>query len=71
MTDRHARPLPRHAPSRGTRTETPPARGTSSPAPRRPAPRGGLHAAAPSEAARGSAPAGRERSRGTPATGAL
>ena len=71
MNDRHAGPLPRHAPSRGTRTETPPARGASSPAPRRPAPRGGLHSAAPSEAERGTAPAGLERSRTTPATGAL
>jgi hypothetical protein len=73
MSDRHARPhlQPRHAPSHGTRSETPPARAAGAPAPRRPAPRGGLHAAAPTEAARGVAPPGHERSRTTPATGAL
>ena len=71
MPDRTHRPSPRHAPSRGTRSETPPVRADSAPAPRRPAPRGGT--AAPTEAARGTAPHGREWSRpgAGPATGAL
>ena len=73
MTDRTARPQPRHAPSHGTRSETPPARAASSPAPRRPAPRGGPHAPAHAPESRTTARGGADVARrdAPPATGRL